>query len=351
MKDLDFDELDRAVNSLIEKTTGTDEYEKDEEVLDVPVSGDFQSEPVVEQAAVEVAPVINTPPPIPNSPALAGRRSTGQFMDVVHPSSDMRRAPLAVPNRQPRIATEIPKVETSRAPIFTNEQPSTVKPMGWPDPIDFQGQKNEHNPIIDNSIDQGKDEDADINKIADEINQELSPEINESQESPFLSGAKVEKRPLGAFSDKMTEDDVEVQVDKSEDEYSANPLPAKSEKEPDLPAELQDNLLHIESDETEESEVSAESNIPAIDKVIDQLGEAEKPEVIQIEQSSINQQYKEQPSSGDQDSGAIYDTDSYHKSVIRPVKKKSGWLWVVWIVLLLILGASAGAAIYFLKVL
>lgn len=63
--------------------------------------------------------------------------------------------------------------------------------------------------------------------------------------------------------------------------------------------------------------------------------------------TSISQQYQEKPNTGDQHSGAIYDTDSYHKAVVQPAKKGSGWLWVLWVVLLLAIGAGVGAAIYF----
>jgi hypothetical protein len=62
---------------------------------------------------------------------------------------------------------------------------------------------------------------------------------------------------------------------------------------------------------------------------------------------SIPQQYKEEPSTGDAKNGAIYDTDTYHhQPLAHPKKKKSGWMWVIWIILILIIGAAAGAALY-----
>ena len=61
--------------------------------------------------------------------------------------------------------------------------------------------------------------------------------------------------------------------------------------------------------------------------------------------TSITQQYKEQPSSNQQ-SGAIFDTESYHQPVIKPAHKKSSWLIIVWILLLVLLGAAAGWAVY-----
>ncbi|MNL44290.1 hypothetical protein D3C87_1668540 [compost metagenome] len=66
--------------------------------------------------------------------------------------------------------------------------------------------------------------------------------------------------------------------------------------------------------------------------------------------ASIQPQYKEEPSSTKEEHAAIYDTDSYHKPLTHPAKKKSGWLWVLWIVLLLALGAGGAAALYYFKI-
>ena len=60
--------------------------------------------------------------------------------------------------------------------------------------------------------------------------------------------------------------------------------------------------------------------------------------------TSITQQYKEQVSTN-QESGAIYDTESYHQPVTKPVKK-SGNLAILWIALLVVFGAAAGWAVY-----
>jgi len=64
---------------------------------------------------------------------------------------------------------------------------------------------------------------------------------------------------------------------------------------------------------------------------------------------NIVQQYEEQPSTGDQTNGAIYDTSTYHQPLdAKPAKKKSSALvWVLWIVVLLIVGATAGAAWFY----
>jgi hypothetical protein len=67
MKDIDFDEIDRAVSSV-----GSDNTNANDKPEDTTVQSD--------------APEISKPEPQTpqTTPALAGRRSSGQFMDVVH---------------------------------------------------------------------------------------------------------------------------------------------------------------------------------------------------------------------------------------------------------------------------
>ena len=66
--------------------------------------------------------------------------------------------------------------------------------------------------------------------------------------------------------------------------------------------------------------------------------------------TSISQQYTEQPTA-EQPSGAIYDTAQYHAPVdSHPAKKKKSkaLMWIVWILVLLLVGVAAGAGYYFL---
>src|SRR5664280_2852109 len=78
MSDIDYDELDRAVSSLSDKPAQT---------ANVPAL----AEPVTDTVSVTTAPpAVNTAPTAP-------KPTSGRFMDVVHPSSDMR--PTVVPPR------------------------------------------------------------------------------------------------------------------------------------------------------------------------------------------------------------------------------------------------------------
>lgn len=315
MKDLDFDELDRAVNSLIGSPSA-------------PVT------PPVSPVAINTPAPADSLVPASTPQPLAARRSSGRFMDVVHPSSDMRST--NIPPRpavregmtvQP-IATE-PKIEA--APEAPVAEPATpVKTSDWPDPLDFHGFKDE--PVATESADKPADQDKSVDEPSMPDFESTTP-----LESPFLPDAKVEKRPLGAFADNTVAPEAPV-TETAEEE--PKPQPDENIDHPigtdtPLPAELQDRLLSIEANE-DTALVSEEATPP-------------KPQSPVVETMSIPQQYVEQPSTGDKPAdSSIFDVEAYRKPVQAKNKKsKSGWLMVLWIVLLIILGVGAGAAFYF----
>ena len=293
MTDIDFDELDRAVNSLA--NPGSPE------------------EPA--GAAVFAAP---------NATPLAARRSSGRFMDVVHPSSDMR---TAVP----------PRLTSSLSPVDSAVQTTT----DMPDPLDFTPGAQESTPL--SALEES---DADIANIADNSNSSLSEVASDPLDTPFIVDAKVEKRPLGAFSAPSGNDAVERLIVPEEplpedDAVIGAPEPSfePAQDSPDdhpigndtpLPAELQGDVLSIEAAE----ETAAVVEEPVV---------AEAP----VGPTSITQQYSEQVSTGDQPTGSIFNSEAYKKPLAHPKKKQSGWLMVIWILLLLVIGAGAGAGVYF----
>ncbi len=350
MKDLDFDEIDRAVNSVITTIPKTDD---DVSVVTKP---DESSTFTVNVSTPNVAPVIQS---------LAGRRSSGQFMDVVHPSSDMRKAPIVSPERAP-----IPNLAANMftRPVAAELPSTTVTPNfdSTPSSVDFIG--------INTNIGQTgqTEEDDDIGKLSDDLAKELNQNDSNSPDSPFLAGTKVEKRPLGAFSDDQTAMlDDNVNQDEKINQANNDQSSFQTDTKLTLPDELQNDLLKVESDSVsmadnpvvvpeempdDASETTVSTNETPDEAPITQ----DTPEVPEkpLESSeaainehptgpvSITQQYKEQPSSGEKSTGAIYDTDSYHKALVRPSNKKSGWMWVLWIAILLAVGAGVGFVVY-----
>jgi hypothetical protein len=279
MQDIDFDELDRAVSSTIGPKP------KAEDTSDTSV-------------AVNVSrPESSSPPPTP-----AARRSSGRFMDVVHPSSDMRST-----------STERSEPRKPEAPVPSKPE---AAPTDWPDPLDFHGFK------MDDT------DEAEAPAPTPVEANEASDESTKPLESPFLSDTKVEKRPLGAFST-----------------AEAKELPtAPEEPETPLLEASGEELIPAETEKAEEPEAVEAPTEP--EAPIE--GEPTPPEVEEpIGPTSITQQYKEQPSTADQPSGAIFDTEAYHQPLAHPEKKRSGAMVILWIIALILLGAGVGAGVYF----
>lgn len=461
MKDIDFDELDKAVSNLMEKAGETPPGE--------------QSEGAVGTAAVSTStpssssstPVaIDTPTPA--APSISTHRS-GRFMDVVHPSSDMSttRPAIDTPPRRPRL-TIIPT--THAAPEPTTPDTTTLQPdvndsapafdpmsssaydssmpsehedtadltaasavdepsapeavdesskeIAWPDPLDML-QPAANDPVESANSTESKALEADLvptpestsepsqdsdissfNISSDEKSvpapaPAFTPPVDTAETttaaettepnsgtlleaglaeshtdtqpeaySPFLTDAKIEKRPLG--SDAPTEPIALIQDDQ------------QSVPEPTLPQELQHDIVELESSEsldtadTAEPETVPEPQVdtlttppeqtPADQSATEPLAAAATiPAARRVPQhtvepepapsngpGSIAPQYREEAKAADEPQHTpIYDTSSYHKPLEHPAKKKSGWLVVLIVFLLLVAGAGGAAALFY----
>ncbi len=299
MTDIDFDELDRAVNSL--------------------VNPDAKPIPSAIPSVSAVAPTSASSPVAVNPAPLAERRSSGRFMDVVHPSSDMRSS---VPDRpaSSQAATIAPLLTTPPSGVEVSKPAAS-----WPDPIDMHQATQETAAAVPPVLEPVKD-------------------TNGPLESPFLSDTKVEKRPLGAFSNESRDSEPtpsmpaatmpsvsELTMDTTDTIMVGEKTPESSDQpvvnDTPMPAELQPGLLSIESNE-------------------DPKSVKEEP-VVQVGPTSITQQYSQQPSTGDKPVANMFNTAAYKKPKALSGKKKSGWLIVLWIFLLIVVGAGVGAAVYF----
>ena len=164
---------------------------------------------------------------------------------------------------------------------------------------------------------------------------EESVEADQPLESPFIAGAKIEKRPLGGVPTnqvaQQTSDEsspvIETTEPESEPEKTEEPIADES------PApEVSSEVLAVEN-QAVETPAPEPTPTPA----------SEEP----IGPTSILQQYKEQPNTEPQPSGAIYDTESYHQPIAQPQKKLSAILIVLWILGLIVIGGGIGAVAYF----
>jgi len=408
MKDIDFDELDKAVNSLMGKNAQKEATpntpaappvkESDMPLTAAPVS------PGTIKPKSEVATNPDTQPAIvppqssqsqTASPARSGMpasRRSGRFMDVVPKKPTQQQAPSRPTSREGVTIAPRPDVEpstvsstpaaslpiqpttpVSSTPETTPSVPEAAAPASdWPDPIDmhsFAKQKQEPTPMTPPVSEKPEE-------TPEKQSEEEQKPADQPLSSPFLPDAKVEKRPLGSAAPMIPMVAPEHELQAATPDDSEAQLPAKPSDVQEPPEEFRGDLMQVEADthmgvpktdqthpidEKPEDEKSVSPDLSTSEKSSETKETSKPVEVSTAEDEkssteshvgriSIPQQYKEQPSSGEKESGAIYDTDTYHQPLAHPAKKKSGWLWVLWIVLILIVGAGAGMALYFLGI-
>ena len=387
MKDIDFDELDKAVNSLMsraqkDKTPPSDVVSSEIPQAppvnepDMPLTAASATPGVVKpKSAIAINPDAQpavTPQPKqavpPRSTAAPAARRSGRFMDVVPTKSTPTPATRPASREGVSVAplsSDATPTDSQASPVSAPlptppPQPSsivehTAPKNDWPDPIEIATAKTP--PVV-------KQEPIEAPKepiVEPTIEPEKPKE--EPLSSPFLPDAKVEKRPLGspASSVPMVAPESELTIATPDD--SAAQLPVKpTDVAVEAPEEFGGDIMQVEADthmgvpktdETHPVDKKPEAREPQEEKSTEVKGSDEDVPVSEPSASgriSIPPQYKEQPSTGEKESGAIYDTSTYHQPLMHPAKKKSGWLWVLWIVLILVVGAGAGAALYFLGI-
>lgn len=311
MSDFDFDELDRAVNGVIS-----------DEPVDTASSApavDIPQRSTIDATPVSATSSTSTPAP---SAAPAVRRSSGRFMDVVHPSSDMRSG-------------------TPASQVAPRQSPAPVAPK----------------PVVEESAPDPFDALEDWQKPL---------------ESPFLPDMKVEKRPLGGLSGETPSiadfdalelleapDDPRIEAHVMPDpiDFAVAPELEEAEAPSEVPAEpTPESFPEIVAEPTTKEIIETpkvETSKPESAEITshDSVGYGQgafqtEPQDVPVGPSSISQQYTEQPSTSPE-SGAIYDTEAYHQPLAVATKKKSGAWVILWIILIVLLGGGAGAAFYF----
>lgn len=310
MSDFDFEELDKAVNGALQNDS------------DAPKEASVKAnEPT---PSTEVAT-----PVVPEAPKTtpAARRSAGRFMDVVHPSSDMRGASSS--SNTPAASTAFTPPTTSSEPIIP--EANTRNESSSPDTLE------------------------------DSLNTPVGP-WTKPLESPFLADAKVEKRPLGGLAPELTQELLDAPEEELKLEAPDEPLLEASYPDPidfatqstTVPEEVEaTDTVTLETAELEPTPepVIEEAVVQEVETSVAEQEPTSKPTETQEAEApagpaSITQQYTEQPSAN-QHSGSIYDTENYHQPLAHNAKKRSGAWVILWIFLLVILGAGAGVAFYF----
>jgi len=331
MTEFDFDELDRAVNNLM---TDVD-TSKRSEGLDDPEEKTVELADTQDQSLpASVAPSVMQP--------LAAKRR-GRFMDVVRPSSGMS-SPFP-PKREGNVITSPVSVQSNDevntpsvdSNAMQDELPKEEAPLNnmnnLPDSHESQEPEATEQP---SEIGSSDDEQSTDSHESTELTEN---DTNLPMESPFLADAKVEKRPLGVLTEPSEELGV-VFTPETDESQAESSQPVEETPAPEFaPQELAPEIMNIES-----SPISQETPEQ------DTLKSAPMEALVAVESAAptdIVPQYTESETHDSEPSGAIYDTAAYHQPLEHPAKKHSGWGIVVWILLLLIIGAVAGAAYFY----
>ena len=376
MSEIDFDELDRAVNDLMsnvdtsKRHEGLDDPEDKVVTLDSSSteSGKVASSPAAETTTVTPMSAPEAKPaPAQSSPLAVKRR--GQFMDMVHPSSDMTSASRPVKRdgvsimppsetvstspstesvKKPSSVTNTP-VNNKPAPTLSSiRTPSSTTvvstPMSTPPPavpsaeklsqpiassaIQPSAQPNPTAPIASSYSSPGviepsdnkNDQPEEVASVESEIPAEIVDEASSISSpqplptAPFLSDARVEKRPLGANSESAAK----------------------------LPAELQGDVVAVEA--------SVPLDIDKAGSLSEVDGQSSDADLVVDAGVDLTAQSIERTDVDDQVNGSIYDTANYHQPIDgkKPEKKSSPLKWLAWFLVLLIVGVGAGVAYFFL---
>lgn len=393
MSEIDFDELDRAVNDLMsnvdtsKRHEGLDDPEDKVVTLDSSSaeSGKVASSPVAETTVTPMSAPEAKPAPAQSSPLAVKRR--GQFMDMVHPSSDMTSAPRPVkrdgvsimppsetvstlPSTEsvnkpssainaPANSKTTPTLSSIRTPSSTTVVPtpmstpalampsaekssrpttsSAIQPPVQPNPTAPIASGYSSPGVIEPS-DNKNDQPEEVASVESEIPAEIVDEASSISSpqplptAPFLSDARVEKRPLGANSESAAKPPQDVA--EGEDAPVSEPV--------SLPAELQGDV------------VAVEASVPLdIDKAgsLSEVGSQSSDADLVVDAGvDLTAQSIEQTDVDDQVNGSIYDTANYHQPIDgkKPEKKSSPLKWLAWFLVLLIVGVGAGVAYFFL---
>lgn len=419
MKEFDFDELDRAVTSVLEEKkqeqgAGEGVREDSESRTEASSRQRISSRNIHSRTMSSARPTpprqeerpaddtlrLVSPDKIQDDEAAASRESTaalmrsrslvqrrsGRFMDVVHPSSDMKTASMGVARKAKAIVPPSEKIVAKPATDLiddtstpSDEPAATIEPKVTEDnPTDVASHKEEP-------------QEATLKNDSEFDFESLLEQSEVPQSHPFLEGAQVEKRPLGGRSTiAVTDDSKEEELTPAVEEFTKTP-------DDEMPEDLSEKIEAIEAVQLDK-EVQAPGVIlpvgevdetPAPVETIDSLEEStplddvngvksvekeddvkgEEAEALQEKTSiepepetkgevatsapesagptSIVRQYKETPRVvSEDDTSPIFDPENYSQPLEAEQEKSSAWGWIVGVLIALILVAALVAFLW-----
>lgn len=368
MKDLDFEELDKAVNSLVaqDKAKTTPHAASD---LSAPMP-DSNNQPLRTSNIMTPKPVLQ-PRAVSRSKTISvthgnrlGQSSNTRVVDIMAPKKSNKLPSRTAPSIKPpetSVEPPTPVIDVKKAPtpiqstpeakensealaVIRDELPAqapeaetpkvdenllkTPTAEQWPDPLDFSEGPTTTLPKAESSESRQKTETS----------------------SPFLPDAKVEKRPLGAFTSNTT---------------NIEPTPTTSPETPldgslspaEVPEELAPAVLAAEASEPP-------ADVPIEEPPKEAMPEPEEQPMTtqpQVEQqmrsnarAAIPRQYPIPEKSVDNTTRPVFDTKEYHPPLLEATAhghRSSIWgrLFIVLLILVVLVVGGYFAFMYFVQ--
>lgn len=428
MKDIDFDELDRAVGSVLGTDTAVAQKDDDAasdaqtarqdtaqpaddpvvavepatsatdeqspaglaKVTDASESDKDSKTDVVEEVGNGSVDNVSEKSPV-IKPSVSPARKRGQFLDMVHPSANMRTKPATMPttsrktltplnsvtagDKPESVSTPTPPADealTSAAPepvvpavvsepaaaneqgeAVTTPEPTKEETTSWPDPLDFVAKED--------------DQPGDAADPLGTTDQEAdATDATESSQTPFVTDAKVDKRPLGAFAgsdeassaggEDPSQPKAEEEAPAPEFDAAVNTIEAAGVPQTDNPM-TQTEEPEDESKPAQQSEDTSEPESQvALQPAVEPVKTEEVAPVLTSTSaaatpvaSSIHQQYKAPvPKKDDDVDHPLFDTKEYHQPLLpdgKKAKKKPVFI-IVLLLILFIIGGALGYIAY-----
>lgn len=363
MSDIDFEELDKAMNSLLSQRSevpkksneDNEHYEAQPEGSDSRNSSDdsSDSQPDVEQpkSSSNTEPVDRSS----GSPKVI-HRSSGRFMDVVHPSSDMRFV-----SPQPKTSLSKARRTGSIEPLSEDTEPVTKEDIF--EDLVLDGHKVDDptkpmdSPFLENiEVDKRplglkSTQEENLSDSGAEAEEQESSEFDFDQsENASQTNISNENSPFDAKetnAEQFSEDSSTTVDTPSSAEQSFDDFPKKSET--NTPPELSAEVMALESMDIKGGPVANSTETKE---------EKAKPDVMPLREPAkkspsispggdIAQNYKSSDVDAPEPS-AIFDAVSDDPQPLRhPAKASKGWSAILWIVILLSVGVAGGVLVWY----
>jgi len=190
----------------------------------------------------------------------------------------------------------------------------------WPDPLDVPKEPLLEAPEVLPALDSGSS-----NPIPPP-----TPETSDAQLSPFLSDAKVEKRPLGAYN--------------STEQADTNPTPPVAETDSTTQKPTDDNQLmpQVTLPTSEPLPRELDNDLVALESGDQAVGHQSED----VETLSIPAQAKSAERSTEPAEHPLFDTTDYHAAMPSPSAHKKSSTGKIWLIVLLLAAVAIGVVAY-----